>query len=622
MAIMALRLRRAVTLARELSTYSHLSFYSSAAVIKNSPATPIPTGHSHLCGFNHQSLLASRWTVSRCRVSNSGSVYSPLDSNSSGERPTLFPGCDYNHWLVTMEWPDPQPTREEKIDCFVKTLANVVGSEEEAKKRIYALSTTTYQGFMCEISEELSEKIKKEPGVEWVLPDSYGDPINKTYGVGDKYINGVIIPDTKIYNNRSTGRDRPRNRRRDSMPVERRDVQVNRNPLPPVDVKDTTVEMSMKGDGQDQRSAVDGRSPFTSNQQDHGLPPMSGRGQDYRTPTMDGRGSDYRPPPIDGRGQDYRTPPMDGRGQDYRPPPMDGRGQDYKSPPIDGRGQAYRSPSMDGTGQGYMSMPMNGRGQDYRSPPIEGRGQEYYRPPPQMEGHNGYYSPSPVEGRGQDYYRPQPRDVRGSDYYSPPPIDGAGQDYRSPPMQGRWQDYRPPPMDGRGQDYRPPPMDGRGQDYRSPPVDGRGQDYRSPQMDGGRMQGYYNQPPVASGQGQDYYRPPPMDGVSGQDYRPSALDGRGQDYRSSMDRRDPVPSSDWQGHRASMDGRVPTMQEDQQGNRSPVNNRGPILGERRDFVPPREVMQGQQSNIMGPERNTPGQRSEVEPFPWPIEGTN
>ncbi|GLJ16491.1 hypothetical protein SUGI_0281470 [Cryptomeria japonica] len=621
MALMALRLRSAVTLARELSTYSYLSLSSSAAVIKNSPATPIPTGYSHLCGFNHQSLLASRWTVSRCRVSNSGSVYSPLDSNNSGERPTLFPGCDYNHWLVTMEWPDPQPTREEKIDCFVKTLANVVGSEEEAKKRIYALSTTTYQGFMCEISEDLSEKIKKEPGVEWVLPDSYGDPINKTYGVGDKYINGVIIPDTKTYNNRSTGRDRPRNRRRDSMPLERRDVQINRNPLPSVGAKDTTAEISMKGDGQDQRSAVDGRSPLTSNQQDHGLPPMDGRGQDYRTPTMDGRGLDYRPPPIDGRGQDYRSPPMDGRGQDYRPPPMDGRGQDYRSPPMDGRGQDYRPPPMDGTGQGYMSMPMNGRGQDYRSPPIEGRGQDYYRPP-QMEGRGDNYRPAPVEGRGQDYYRPQPGDGRGADYYRPPPMDGAGQDYRPAPMDGRWQDYRPPPMDGRGQDYRPlpmdgrgqnyrpPPMDGRGQDYRPPPMDGRGQDYRSPQMDGGRVQGYYNQPPIASGQGQDYYRPPPMDGGSGQDYRPSAVDGRGQDYRASTDRRDPVLSGGRQDYRSPMDGRGPNMQGDQQGNRSPVDNRGPIPGEHRDYVPPREAMQGQQSNLMGAQGSAPVERSE------------
>ncbi|MFQ6666600.1 hypothetical protein Gotur_032894 [Gossypium turneri] len=35
-----------------------------------------------------------------------------------------------------------------KIDVYVKTLASVVGSEEEAKKRIYSFFTTTYTGWM------------------------------------------------------------------------------------------------------------------------------------------------------------------------------------------------------------------------------------------------------------------------------------------------------------------------------------------------------------------------------------------------------------------------------------------------------------------------------------------
>lgn len=33
-------------------------------------------------------------------------------------------------------------------------------SVEEAKKRIYACSTTTYQGFQVEVSEEMSEKFQ------------------------------------------------------------------------------------------------------------------------------------------------------------------------------------------------------------------------------------------------------------------------------------------------------------------------------------------------------------------------------------------------------------------------------------------------------------------------------
>ncbi|KAL2477556.1 Multiple organellar RNA editing factor 1 [Forsythia ovata] len=64
---------------------------------------------------------------------------------------------------------------------------------EEAKKKIYALSTTTYQGFQVECTEETSEKFKNLPGVVFVLPDSYIDPVNKEYG-GDKYVNGEIFP--------------------------------------------------------------------------------------------------------------------------------------------------------------------------------------------------------------------------------------------------------------------------------------------------------------------------------------------------------------------------------------------------------------------------------------------
>jgi hypothetical protein len=39
----------------------------------------------------------------------------------------LFEGCDYNHWLITMEFPDPKPSREEMIETYLQTLAKVVG---------------------------------------------------------------------------------------------------------------------------------------------------------------------------------------------------------------------------------------------------------------------------------------------------------------------------------------------------------------------------------------------------------------------------------------------------------------------------------------------------------------
>ncbi|KAI7988515.1 hypothetical protein LOK49_LG13G00339 [Camellia lanceoleosa] len=53
---------------------------------------------------------------------------------------------------------------------------------EEAKKNMYAFSTTTYTGFQCTVSEETSKKFKGLSGVLWVLPDSYIDVKNKDYG--------------------------------------------------------------------------------------------------------------------------------------------------------------------------------------------------------------------------------------------------------------------------------------------------------------------------------------------------------------------------------------------------------------------------------------------------------
>ncbi|KAI9197852.1 hypothetical protein LWI28_005551 [Acer negundo] len=125
------------------------------------------------------------------------SDYSSKRSSSSEPRETiLLPGCDYNHWLIVMEFPkDPAPTREQMIETYLNTLSTVLGSMEEAKKNMYAFSTTTYTGFQCTVDEPTSEKFKGLPGVLWVLPDSYIDVKNKDYG-GDKYINGEIIPGT------------------------------------------------------------------------------------------------------------------------------------------------------------------------------------------------------------------------------------------------------------------------------------------------------------------------------------------------------------------------------------------------------------------------------------------
>lgn len=122
-----------------------------------------------------------------------------------------------------MDFPrDTKPTDAEMVETYVQTAAKVLGSVEEAKKKIYACSTTTYTGFQVEVSEEVSKKFESLPGVVFILPDSYIDPVNKEYG-GDKYENGVITrrPPPQQYGRQGGGGrygDRNREYNRPSRP--------------------------------------------------------------------------------------------------------------------------------------------------------------------------------------------------------------------------------------------------------------------------------------------------------------------------------------------------------------------------------------------------------------------
>ncbi|XP_051125452.1 DAG protein, chloroplastic [Andrographis paniculata] len=201
--------------------------------------TPVTRNLSTLLSFPSSSVLSFVPCVSPSSI-RSTSVnlsatkalangdYSSRRNSGSEERETIMlPGCDYNHWLIVMEFPkDPPPTREQMIDTYLNTLATVLGSMEEAKKNMYAFSTTTYTGFQCTVSEETSEKFKGLPGVLWVLPDSYIDVKNKDYG-GDKYINGEIIPcQYPTYQPKQSKSPRSKSkayvRQRDGPPAERR----------------------------------------------------------------------------------------------------------------------------------------------------------------------------------------------------------------------------------------------------------------------------------------------------------------------------------------------------------------------------------------------------------------
>ncbi|XP_066326708.1 multiple organellar RNA editing factor 8, chloroplastic/mitochondrial-like isoform X2 [Miscanthus floridulus] len=108
---------------------------------------------------------------------------SPNWSKRPPKETILLDGCDFEHWLVVMYPPpgdtsNPDITRDEIIDSYIKTLAQVVGSDEEARKKIYSVSTRHYFAFGALVAEELSDRLKELPKVRWVIPDSYSDQLN------------------------------------------------------------------------------------------------------------------------------------------------------------------------------------------------------------------------------------------------------------------------------------------------------------------------------------------------------------------------------------------------------------------------------------------------------------
>ncbi|GAU38407.1 hypothetical protein TSUD_52320 [Trifolium subterraneum] len=199
--------------------------------------------------ISHRTLLLNSYRALSTRATTSSlNDPNPNWSNRPPKETILLDGCDFEHWLVVMEKPKDDPTRDEIIDRYIKTFAQVIGSEEEARMKIYSVSTRHYFAFGALCSEEISNKIKDLPNVQWVLPDSYLNVREKDYG-GEPFINGQAVPyDPKYHeewvrnnaraNERNRRNDRPRNadrsrnfdRRREN--VANRDMQT-RPPPPP-----------------------------------------------------------------------------------------------------------------------------------------------------------------------------------------------------------------------------------------------------------------------------------------------------------------------------------------------------------------------------------------------------
>jgi hypothetical protein len=73
-----------------------------------------------------------------------GDGYSPMRSGGGGgggdraptEMAPLFPGCDYEHWLIVMDKPGGEgATKQQMIDCYIQTLSKVLGRCASARLR-------------------------------------------------------------------------------------------------------------------------------------------------------------------------------------------------------------------------------------------------------------------------------------------------------------------------------------------------------------------------------------------------------------------------------------------------------------------------------------------------------
>nr|XP_023885448.1 multiple organellar RNA editing factor 1, mitochondrial isoform X2 [Quercus suber] len=401
----SLRLRRTLT---SLSTL-HRSLPSiSTSTSTSTPLLRGPTSSAATATATSSSNLLAKlqpFRSSAIALYSSRSTYNPNSNEEIGPDTILFEGCDYNHWLIVMDFgKENRLSPEEMVRAYEETCAKGLNiSVEEAKTKIYACSTTTYVGFQVLMTEEESKKFEALPGVTFVLPDSYIDPANKEYG-GDKYINGTIIP-----------RPPPVQYGRQGRPRDRRNNQTTYNQSrPSFDYQ--------AGDGRN-RGAPQNYSP----QQNYG-PPGQAPQQNYG-------------PPGQAPQQNY-GPPGQAPRQNYGPP-----GQGERRDPMPMNNMNYAPGGM-GSHQSGRGDPMPSQHSNYN------QGQGNYHPQERRDfpqGNQSAYVPPAKEnfmGENRNYGPPQGGPYgQGAGGYQGQGTDGA---YKQGASSGYGQSY---PGPGEGQRF-------------------------------------------------------------------------------------------------------------------------------------------------------------------------
>nr|XP_043623798.1 multiple organellar RNA editing factor 8, chloroplastic/mitochondrial-like [Erigeron canadensis] len=342
-------------------TLTHRLSTTSTTILRLRPLIAAATN------FRHASLVATgtrsfstRQTKSSLKDSNNTAW-----SNKPPKETILLDGCDFEHWLVVVEKPEGEPSRDEIIDSYINTLAKVVGTYDEARMKIYSVSTRCYYAFGALVSEEDSYKLKELPGVRWVLPDSYLDVKNKDYG-GEPFIDGKAVPYEPKYheewmrnnaraNERNKRNDRPRNFDRSRNFERRRENVQQKKRLPPAGLV-----------------ASDGLRYYGGEGDGMGGPPNTGVGQ----PTWCAPGSSYDGD-IGGA-----VPLPNNMGGGMPPSNMDGgmpnSAPNYQQPPNMGLEMPNNAPNQQqqqpSYAQNYGSAPyQSGPGQSSFAPNVGGR---------------------------------------------------------------------------------------------------------------------------------------------------------------------------------------------------------------------------------------------------------
>ncbi|KAK9911691.1 hypothetical protein M0R45_035586 [Rubus argutus] len=113
-----LRLRRSLssglaTLHHSLSSVPRSSPSSSSSIVQSPPQ------QSRTLRFQSRSFRSSSFSLARPT-----STYGSNNHDEIGPDTILFEGCDYNHWLIVMDFPrDNKPPPEEMVRTYEETCA-------------------------------------------------------------------------------------------------------------------------------------------------------------------------------------------------------------------------------------------------------------------------------------------------------------------------------------------------------------------------------------------------------------------------------------------------------------------------------------------------------------------